>query len=297
MTCPRVAVSDELSISAVVAGCWRLMDQATGFDMETFFNDALDAGISSFDHADLYGDYQVEKEFGKRINLTALTRESIEIISKCGIQLVSSGRPENKIKSYDYKKDYIIQSAENSVKALKCEYLDALLLHRPSPLLHPGDVAAAFESLFNRGIVRNFGVSNFNHLQVDMLQKSCNQKLLINQVEIHPLKTEIFANGELDFCLKNEIVPMAWSPTGQGRLFKDEGKAILKKLEELGSDLEVPAAAVLYSWFASHPSRIVPVLGTVKKDRLLEAVQGIQISLTNEQWFSIYEAALGHEVP
>ena len=186
MSCPKIPLSDNLSLSKVVAGCWRLLDQQEPVDLEDFFNNALAAGVSSFDHADLYGDYLVEQEFGKKINLSPSKRETIEIISKCGIQLVSPGRPENQIKFYDYSKNYIIQSAENSVKALKCEYLDVLLLHRPSPLLNPAEVSEAFDNLSQRGIVRQFGVSNFNYLQVDALQNHCNQKLIINQVEIHP---------------------------------------------------------------------------------------------------------------
>lgn len=297
MSCPKVSLSDNLSLSKVVAGCWRLLDQQEPVDLEDFFNNALAAGVSSFDHADLYGDYLVEQEFGKKINLSPSKRESIEIISKCGIQLVSPGRPENQIKFYDYSKNYIIQSAEDSVKALKCEYLDVLLLHRPSPLLNPAEVSEAFDNLLQRGIVRQFGVSNFNHLQVDALQNQCNQKLIINQVEIHPLQTDIFANGELDYCLKNKITPMAWSPTGQGRLFKPEGQRIYQSLEKVGEELAISPAAALYAWFATHPAGIIPVLGTVKAARIQEAVEGIQISLTNEQWFSIYEAALGQEVP
>lgn len=297
MSCPKVSLSDNLSLSKVVAGCWRLLDQQEPVDLEDFFNNALAAGVSSFDHADLYGDYLVEQEFGKKINLSPSKRESIEIISKCGIQLVSPGRPENQIKFYDYSKNYIIQSAEDSVKALKCEYLDVLLLHRPSPLLNPAEVSEAFDNLLQRGIVRQFGVSNFNHLQVDALQNQCNQKLIINQVEIHPLQTDIFANGELDYCLKNKITPMAWSPTGQGRLFRPEGQRIYQSLEKVGEQLAISPAAALYSWFATHPAGIIPVLGTVKAARIQEAVEGIQISLTNEQWFSIYEAALGQEVP
>lgn len=297
MICPHVEIQSDLKLSKLVLGCWRLLDQDKNFSISDFFQDALELGITSFDHADLYGDYQVEEAFGNAVSLKGSTREQVQIISKCGIQLISPARPDNQVKHYDYSSEYIIQSAERSIQKLGCDYLDVLLLHRPSPLLKPDQVAQAFDNLSKRGLVRYFGVSNFLPAQVDHLQSAVRQSLLFNQIEIHPFRLDSMQNGELDYLQQKEILPMAWSPTGQGRLFQPVGAKVLETLKHIAAECSATPGAVLYAWFAKHPAGILPVLGTVKKERMVEAVRGIDLELSLQQWFKIYESALGSEVP
>jgi predicted oxidoreductase len=255
----------------------------------------LEQGITSFDHADIYGGYTTEADFGKALSETNIPRENIQLITKCGIQYVCENR-DNKIKHYNYSKDYIIWSAETSLKHLKTDYLDLFLLHRPSPLMHPDEVSEAILQLKQQGKIKNFGVSNFTPSQVELISKTCD--VSVNQIEFSLTQHQAMYNGTLDQMIAKNITPMAWSPLGS--IYRDDNeqtKRIKKQLSELTESYSATKDQLLLAWTLMHPSKIYPVIGTTTKERIKDAAKASHINLDLEDWFLILEASQGHKVP
>jgi len=297
----KIQLTKDLKLSRIIHGHWRLADwKLSDQQLLKLTEQSIELGVTSFDHADIYGNYSCESLFGDALSLKPSLRDEIQIISKCGIKLESNKFPERKLKTYDYSYEHIVTSVENSLKNLKTNYLDVLLLHRPSPFFNPEEVAKAFSDLKRRGQVLNFGVSNFNSLQFDMLNSYTDEKLVTNQVEISPYCLEHFENGNLDFFLKERINPMAWSPLAGGRLLNpksEKGQKIYKVLLEIADELELDEIdQVIYAWLLKHPVGIMPIVGTSKIERIKNAVDAISIEMSHEQWFRIYEAT-GAEMP
>jgi predicted oxidoreductase len=258
-------------------------------------------GVTSFDHADIYGNYSCEAMLGDVININKSLRNKIEIITKCGIMLVSDKFPERKIKYYDYSFEHIITSVNNSLKNLRTDHIDLLLFHRPAPFFDPAVVAQAISVLKKEGKVMHFGVSNFTPGQYEMLSKFADQKLVTNQVEISPYCLEHFENGNIDFFLRENIKPMAWSPLAGGKLLNphdDKGPRILRAISQVAEELNIAQVdKVIYTWLLKHPATIMPVVGTGKIERIRAAVEALEIEMTLEQWYKIYIAVLGKELP
>jgi predicted oxidoreductase len=224
----------------------------------------------------------------------------MELVTKCGIMLVNPARPANRIKHYDYSRQHILASVEQSLRQLSTDYLDVLLLHRPSPLLDPSEVAEALQTLRAQGKVRHLGVSNFTPAQFDLLSSWLPFPLVTNQVELHPLRPEPFLDGTLDQCLRQRISPMAWSPLAGGRLLSGEGPAetrVREVLSHLGQKHEALPEQILYAWLLRHPARIIPVLGTNHTGRITSAVRALSLNLDTQDWFAVWSAAMGAEVP
>lgn len=302
MHSPNIALADGLVSSRIALGCWRLHEWILGTqELQSFIEKVLDMGITTFDHADIYGNYTCEALFGKALSRRSSLRENMQIITKCGIKLITDKYPERKIKHYDYSCNYIIESVENSLRNLQTDRIELLLLHRPSPLLHPHEVAKAFSVLQESGKVLYFGVSNFSPLEFETLQAHVDQKLVANQVEISPLCLEHFENGNMNFFLKNSITPMAWSPLAGGNFFKptqDRELAINRVLGQIGEQIGATTVAqVALCWLFKHPSNIIPILGSGKIERIKESVKALQMDITTEQWFDIYATSLGRQMP
>jgi len=284
--------------SRIIAGCMSWGDWGKTLDQSEIISTlhhCVEHDITTFDHADIYGDYTTEAVFGKALFKSAIERESVQLISKCGIQYVGQTRA-NKIKHYDYSKSYIIWSVENSLKNLKTEYLDALLLHRPSPLMQPEEIAEAIIHLKNQGKIRHFGVSNFTSSQVELLNKVVSVEM--NQIEYSLTHFDAHTNGVLDQMILQNIMPMAWSPLGV--VFKEENvrsKRIKSVLAELSSKYSVTEDQLLLAWTLRHPSQIHPVIGTTNLKRIANATHAINISLDLEDWFKMLVASQGHKVP
>ena len=281
-------------LSRIIQGCmnWgQWGSKLTVNEMESLIHHNLDIGISSFDHADIYGDYTTEKEFGKAFSKSGISRESIQLISKCGIQYVGKTR-ENKVKHYQYDSDYIIFSAEKSIKDLRAEYLDVFLLHRPSPLMHPEEINKAVDTLMNQGKIKSFGVSNFTPSQTDLiLNKS---KVYANQIEFSLTHNEPLFDSSLDHMIMNKIIPMSWRPLG--RVFmhdNSQNKRIHLLLDELVVKYKVSKDQLLLSWILKHPSKIYPVIGTVKKERIKASLEAQKIELSDIDWFRMLEQSMG----
>ena len=298
----RISLNKDLEISRLVLGMWRLLDwNKTDQELLSFIKESMELGVTTFDHADIYGNHECEGAFGKALKLEPSLRDQMEIVTKCGIKLQTDKFPDRKVKYYDYSSSYIIQQAEESLKNLETDHIDVLLLHRPSPFFNPEEVAAAFDQLLSSGKVRHFGVSNFLPEQLQSLQNYLDIPLVTNQIEISPYCLEHFENQNIDYLIGKKIAPMAWSPLAGGELFNpktDNGKRVHAVLQNITNDLDnISLDQVILQWLLMHPSRIIPVLGTGKIDRVQSAVKAMQVKLTLEQWFEIYIAAAGQELP
>ncbi len=264
-------------------------------EMIDLMQHCIDSGISTFDHADIYGDYTNEIEFGTALSQSKIDRASIQLISKCGIQHTGKTR-SNKIKHYNYSKEYIIWSAEQTLQKLKTDYLDLFLLHRPSPLMQPEEVAEAIAQLRKGGKIRDFGVSNFTPSQIALLETAI--PVMGNQVEFSLTSDAVMYDGTLDDILANRRFGMAWSPLGD--YFKQDGertKRIKKVLEDFQRKYVADESQLLLAWLAHHPALIHPVVGTTNPKRLKDSVEASSIKLELEDWFELLAASQGHVVP
>lgn len=269
--------------------------QLTNNEMVNLMTYCISIGITTFDHADIYGGYTTEDDFGKAFKTSGIKRESIELISKCGIQYQAETR-NNKVKHYNYNKDYIIWSVETSLKNLETEYLDLLLLHRPSPLMQANEIAEAVSILKQQGKIIDFGVSNFTPSQMEML--SLRIDLDVNQIEFSLTQHTAMHDGALDYMTTNGIQPMAWSPLGT--VFREDNeqtRRIHKQLGELLDKYNATEDQLLLAWLLKHPSGTTPVVGTTNKERLKQAMEATKIDLDLEDWFLILVACQGYKVP
>ena len=284
--------------SRIIAGCMSWGKWGKQFSTQEMIAQmylTLEAGITTFDHADIYGDYTTEQQFGTAFFESGIERESIQLISKCGIQNQGELR-DNKIKYYSYSKEYIIWSVEKSIKDLKTDYLDLLLLHRPSPLMHPDEIAAAISDLKEQGKILDFGVSNFTPSQVNLINSKT--PISVNQIEFSLTQHTAMHNGTLDQLLQQEILPMSWSPLGT--YFKEQNKAntrINKVLDNLTNKYNATEDQVLLAWILKHPSKVSPVIGTTNKTRIENAVKALKIDLELEDWFTMLVEYQGHKIP
>ncbi len=254
-------------------------------------------GITGFDHADIYGDYTTESEFGEALKEAPSVRQHIKLITKCGIQMLTPNRPEHNIKSYNTSKEHIIRSAERSLENLGTDYLDVLLIHRPDSLLNPGEVAEAIEQLKQQSKILSFGVSNFLPHQTNLLNTYT--EINYNQVEISIIHLNAFEDGTLENCMQHKIIPMAWAPMGGG-LFTDDDhprfRAITATANELAEKYNTGLNEILLAWLHTHPSGIQSVIGTTRMERLLQAKSAAAIRLGREDWYRLLQASKGEEV-
>lgn len=288
------------TLSAVVAGCWRL-DRWNWSTAETarWIEGCLDLGVTSFDHADIYGGYDVEARFGAVLAAHPGLRERLQIITKCGIRLVTPARPAHRVKSYDSSAAHITASVENSLAALRTDRLDLLLLHRPDVLMEPDEIAAAFDRLRRDGKVLAFGVSNFTASQFAMLDAAT--PLVTNQIELHPLHRAPLDDGTLDQALHLRRRPMIWSPLAGGRLLAEDAgpdaSRVRVELQAVAQRLGVSVATVAYAWAMRHPSRPRVIVGSRRLASMREALAAVTLGLDREDWYALWAAGAGHEVP
>lgn len=289
------------TFSRIVAGMMRLREWAmTGTELLNFIHACLDLGITTFDHADIYGGYTCEELFGRALAAEPSLRGRIELVTKCGIQLVSPNRPDTYVHHYDTSRAHIIASAERSLRNLQIDVLDLLLIHRPDPLMDADEVAEALAHLRMSGKVRHVGVSNFMPWQFHLLQSRLDFPLVTNQIELSVLYLDPLHDGTLDQLQRLRVPPMVWSPVAGGRLF-DSGdertRRVRETLERIGREVGAPAEGVALAWVMRHPARALPVMGTGKIERLREAAAAEAIALDRQQWFAVWEASAGREVP
>lgn len=297
----NVKLGNDLVISRIVQGHMRLVNwNLSNQELLSHTLRVMELGVNTFDHADIYGDYSAEKIFGEAMGLKKSIRRDIKLVTKCGIMLLSGKYPERKLKHYEYSFGHILDSVENSLKNFGTDYLDLLLLHRPAPYINPEEISRAFSSLHKAGKVLHFGVSNFNPQQFEMLNAYLDEKLVTNQVEISPSCLEHFENGNIDFFLKEKIKPMAWSPLARGKLSNpanEKEQSLFNAIRQVSAEMDTKPETVIFCWLTQHPAFIVPIVGSGRIDRLQHALDALTIKMSTEQWYRIYTAATGNDVP
>lgn len=288
-----------MNFSPIAAGLWRLPAwNLSAPALAAWIDAALDLGITTFDHADIYGGYTAEAMFGKALQLSPGLRQRMQLVTKCGIRLVSPQRPAHRAKSYDSSAEHIEVSVENSLRAFQTDHIDLLLLHRPDLLMDPDAVAESFNRLRRAGKVLHFGVSNHTPGQFAMLHRRCT--LVTNQIEFSPLQMQALADGSLEQAVDLDLRPMIWSPLAGGRLFdrsQEQHRRVHAVLSELAAAHGVSAATMAYAWILRHPSRPVPITGSGRTEALREAMAATQIDMSGEDWYRVWQASMGHDVP
>jgi predicted oxidoreductase len=302
LNCPSISTSTTnsggLTLSRIVAGMWRMNEwNMTPQQRVAFIEQCLELGVTSFDHADIYGGYGVEAVFGEALALQPSLRQRMQLVSKCGIKLVSAARPAHTIQHYDTSASHIIASAEHSLRQLGTDHLDLLLIHRPDPLMNFDEIAGAFAQLRDAGKVKHFGVSNFSRHQFESLNRRI--PLATNQVEFSPLCVGAMYDETFDGLQDLGVAPMIWSPLGGGRLFNAADAAsapVRAAIQKVADEVQRPFSSVVFAWIMQLPSRPLPLTGSGRIAAVREAVEATQFSLTRTQWFEILRAARGHEV-
>lgn len=277
--------------SRIITGAWRWnLPEA---EIEQLINTSLDCGMTTFDHADIYGDHSNEEIFGNVLRKNPGLRTRMELVTKCGIKFPSAKRPATWVKHYDTTKKHILWAVDNSLQMLGTDHLDLLLIHRPDPLLNPEEVAEAFSLLKQHGKVLHFGVSNFTSFQFEMLQSYLSFPLVTNQIEVSLTHHEPLFDGILDTLLKHRVCPMAWSPLGGGSLFASDSQDVFRKANVYNAT----ATQMALAWLLKHPSHLFPVIGTTKADRILESARAVDIDLDIQDWFEMLKIVQGKEMP
>jgi len=285
------------TLSPIIAGTmnWGSWDkQLTTKEMENMIQLCLENRITTFDHADIYGSYTTEAEFGKAFAASGIEREQLQLISKCGIQH-TQGR-DNKVKHYEYSKEYIIWSVEQSLKNLQTDYLDVLLLHRPSPLMQADEIAEAVLKLQSDGKIVDFGVSNFTASQTELIR----QKIAVsyNQVQFSATHFEPMIDGSFDYMQIHHIRPMSWNPLGTVfRENNDQTLRLKKLLATLVEKYHLGSDTILLAWILQHPAKVIPIAGTVNVARIQALMKAVELQLDKEDWFAIWSESMGAKVP
>jgi predicted oxidoreductase len=279
-----------LECSRVIAGAWR-WNSVSHEMIDKLIGTAMDEAITSFDHADIYGDYSNEKLFGDVIRGKSSLRKSMQLITKCGIKLMSSKQPATWIKHYDTSREHILNSVDQSLSNLATDYIDLLLIHRPDPLMDAEEVAEAFALLKKNGKVLHFGVSNFTNTQFELLQSTLPFPLVTNQIELSLSHLDPIFDGTLDFLMKQKAAPMAWSPLGGGKIPSSNPGLWIKSEKYNATESQLSLA-----WLLRHPAGVFPVIGTTQPERIKEAAKAIDIKLDRQDWFEMLKAAAGRDV-
>lgn len=297
----RVDLTDSLSLSRLVYGMWRLGDDSdtSPAHVQAKVEACLAQGITTMDQADIYGDYGAEALLGAAFRASPGLRDKVELVTKCDIVAPIGKYASARVKYYDTSAAHIRASVEASLSNMATDRIDLLLIHRPDPMMDHHETGAALDALVAEGKVRAVGVSNFRSWDWDLLQSAMSTKLCTNQIELSLLARDGFTNGDLAHLQKLGVAPMAWSPLGGGALFGegDAAKRLRPHLERHAKAQGVGMDAVAVAWLLVHPARILPVMGTNSLQRIARIGDAAKVTLTREDWFELWTAAAGQEVP
>jgi len=287
------------TLSPIISGTmnWGVWDKnLTTKEMENMIQICIENKITTFDHADIYGAYTTEADFGKAFQASKISREKLQLITKCGIQMIAENRPENKIKHYEYSKEYIIWSVEESLKKLKTDFIDVFLLHRPSPLMQADEIAEAVEKLKSEGKIIDFGLSNFTSSQTELIRQKT--EVSFNQVQFSATNFEPMVDGSFDYMQTHAIRPLSWNPLGT--VFREDTKKtrrLKKLLSELVQKYSFGSDTLLLAWILKHPAGVIPIAGTVNIARIQSLMKAVELELDKEDWFAIWTESMGDDVP
>ena len=293
----RVALSDKLEFSRLIYGMWRLAEgsDTSAKHVEAKIQACLDQGITTFDQADIYGGYTAETVLGAALKANRSLAKQMEIVTKCDI-LVDAGRHSGtRVKHYDTSREHIHASVDASLSEMGIEHIDLLLVHRPDPFMDHHVTGAALDELVASGKVGSIGVSNFRPWDWELLQSAMKNQLVTNQIEISLKEIAPFTNGDLAFHQRHGHRLMAWSPLGGGDLMGGNS-AVAAVMDRLAAQTGLDRAAVAVAFLLAHPAGILPVLGTNNLSRIATISDALKVRLDRQDWFELYEAALGREV-
>ncbi|MBH9580779.1 oxidoreductase [Staphylococcus felis] len=300
----RIQINQHVEYSRIIQGFfraeqWKMASQ----EMNRFLNQLVENGVTTMDHADIYGHYTVEGMFGDALKHSPHLREEIEIVTKCGIVQPNTIFKDQSSHRYDVSKSHIKRSVERSLKQLNVDYIDSLLIHRPSPLMQPCQITDALKDLVEEGKILSFGVSNFQRSQYELLNnclKDDKFHIAVNQIEMSPYHLDAFQNGLIDDMYKENVKIMAWGPFAGGKLFDSQdkkSKRVMPVLKRIAEAHSTSVGAIISAWFKRHPAQIMPILGTSQIERVEQAIEGLDIDLHDQEWFDIYTAAQGYDIP
>ncbi|SNS53101.1 aldo/keto reductase [Tropicimonas sediminicola] len=295
----RVELTVGLELSRIVYGMWRLLDDPdpSPARVQAKIETCLEAGITSFDQADIYGGYSAEARLGAALTAAPHLRRQIEIVTKCGIVAPMGRYADRRVKYYDTSASHILSSIEASLRNMAIERIDLLLLHRPDPMMDHYETGRALDEAVASGKVRAVGVSNFRPHDWRLLQSAMDTPLATNQIEISLLANAPMTNGDLAFLQELDVAPMAWSPLAGGALLSSGHNTMNEALRAIGERDGVEPMAVAISWLLAHPACILPVIGTNTLERIRRIPDAFKVDMDRQTWFTLYTAALGHEVP
>ena len=294
----RLRIAEGLEFSQLVYGMWRLADDADTSvkHVDAKIRAALDQGITTFDQADIYGGYTAEDVMGAALKASPSLRQQMEIVTKCDIVIDAGRHAGARVKHYDTTRAHINESVEQSLVAMGIDVIDVLLIHRPDPLMDHHETGEALDALVDSGKVRAVGVSNFRPWDWNLLQSAMRHSLVTNQIELSLKEISPFTNGDLAFHQQHGHAVMAWSPLGGGDLMTGSGE-LAARLDIIAKRHEVDRAAVATAFLLAHPAKITPVMGTNNLERISALSDSQKVELDRQDWFYLYEAALGKEVP
>lgn len=293
----RIKINETLDFSQIIYGMWRLADGEKSDNKSVLnkINLCLEQGITTFDQADIYGDYSAEALFGRVLKENKALRNKIEIVTKCGIVAPCGKYSDVPVKYYDTSKKHINASVNASLKNMNVDHIDMLLIHRPDPFMDHYETGHALDELVKSGKVRSVGVSNYRPYDWELLQSSMNNQLHTNQIELSLQSIESFTNGDVAFHQKNASPIMAWSPLGGGKLMTTKNE-LTNKMDEIASNYNVDRSAVAISFLLTHPANIIPIMGTNNINRISKISDAFKVKMDRITWFELYTAALGREV-
>ena len=293
----RISLNNEVSLSRIVYGMWRLGDDenTSPEHVRAKIDASLDQGITSFDQADIYGGYEAEEILGNALSGSAL-RNKMEIVTKCDIIAPVGRYADARVKYYDTSRAHIMASVDHSLRLMGIDHIDLLLIHRPDPLMDHHETGAALDEVIASGKVRSVGVSNFRPYDWELLQSAMKNQLVTNQIELSVLAHDSFVNGDVAFHQRIGTPLMAWSPLAGGALFSGDHPDVMSVLSNVASQNNVDETAVAIAWLLAHPSRILPVLGTNSLERIKGMSAALDVKMDRQTWYEIYTAALGREV-
>ena len=299
MEMERIEIADRVTLSRMAYGMWRVADdEDTGpAHIRAKLEACLAQGITTLDLADIYGGYTAESLLGAALKAAPGLRDRFEIVTKCGIVAPLGRHGSARVKHYDTSARHIAASVDASLRDLGTDRIDLLLIHRPDPMMDAGETGRALDDLVESGKVRAVGVSNFHRDETELLQDAMRQRLRVNQIEISLAAPEPFANGELSFIQRQGMAPMAWSPLAGGALFAGAQPELVEVMRDMAAAKGCEMAALAIAWLLAHPARIMPVIGTNRLSRIAAMSEAFRVDLDREDWFILYQAALGHEVP
>ncbi len=294
----RVTLSEQLEMSRIVYGLWRIADDADTSPayVERKIQSCLDQGITTFDQADIYGDYGAEAVLGGALKANPTLRNQMEIVTKCDIVAPCGRYADVPVKYYDTSRDHILKSVDTSLSEMAIDHIDLLLIHRPDPFMDHNETGAALDEVVSSGKVRAVGVSNFRPWDWELLQSAMQTKLVTNQIEMSLGELSSFTNGDLAFHQRLGHAVMAWSPLGGGALMTGESEAAAVA-DEIAAEFGVDRAAVAVAFLLAHPAKILPVMGTNNLARIAKISDALKVKLDRQNWFRLYQAGLGAEVP